>query len=137
MMPVKEWLRPFRPGTASLWSYFMNIPASNLGADRMTAQMLLDRLHRRIGAAGLAAAAVIPSLSAQVDQHAAEVRDLLAVSGRRPTLAALASYADGLLDGATDRGWQAPQHDLAGWVGADGVTVRLMAVCGLAGSAVA
>ncbi|WP_426502523.1 DUF6401 family natural product biosynthesis protein [Dactylosporangium sp. McL0621] len=114
----------------------MSIPTSNLGADRVTVQMLLDRLHRRIGTAGLAAAAVIPGLSARVDQHAAEVRDLLGIRGRRPTLAALASYADGLLDGATDRGWQ-PQHDLAGWVGADGVTVRLIALCGLAGSAMA
>ncbi|MEV4510858.1 DUF6401 family natural product biosynthesis protein [Dactylosporangium sp. NPDC049525] len=115
----------------------MSIPASNLGADHATVQMLLDRLHRRIGAAGLAAAAVIPGLSAQVDQHAAEVRDLLGVQGRRPTLAALASYADGLLDGATDRGWQAPQHDLAGWVDADGVTVRLTALCALAGGTMA
>lgn len=115
----------------------MSIPASNLGADRATVQMLLDRLHRRIGAAGLAAAAVLPGLSAQVDQHAAEVRDLLGVHGRRPTLSALASYADGLLDGATDRGWQLPQHDLVGWVGADGVAVRLVALCGLARSAMA
>lgn len=115
----------------------MNISASNLGADHATVQMLLGRLHQRIGAAGLAAAAVIPALSAQVDQHAAEVRDLLGVRGRRPTPAALASYADGLLDGATDRGWQAPQHDLAGWAGADGVTVRLVALCALARSAMA
>ena len=109
----------------------MNLPASNLGADHATVQMLLDRLHRRIGAAGLAAATAIPGLSAQVDQHAAEVRDLLGVRGHRPTLAALASYADGLLDGATGRGWQPPQHDLAGWAGVDGVTVRLIALCGL------
>ncbi|MFF5233632.1 DUF6401 family natural product biosynthesis protein [Dactylosporangium sp. NPDC000521] len=115
----------------------MSIPASNLGADHATVQMLLDRLHRRIGAAGLAAAAAIPGLSAQVDQHAAEVRDLLGIRGRRPTLAALASYADGLLDGAIDRGWQPPQHDLAGWVDADGVTVRLVALCDLACSAMA
>jgi len=115
----------------------MSTPTSNLGADRATVQMLLDRLHRRIGAAGLAAAAVIPGLSAQVDQHAAEVRDLLGVRGRRPTLAALASYADGLLDGAADRGWQPPQYDPVGWIGADGVTVRLIALCGLAGSAMA
>ncbi|WP_327000673.1 DUF6401 family natural product biosynthesis protein [Dactylosporangium sp. NBC_01737] len=115
----------------------MSTPTANLGAGHATVQMLLDRLHQRIGAAGLAAAAVIPGLSARVDQHAAEVRDLLGVRGRRPTLAALASYADGLLDGATDRGWQAPQHDLASWVGADGVTVRLMALCALARSAMA
>ncbi|MEV0134095.1 DUF6401 family natural product biosynthesis protein [Dactylosporangium sp. NPDC050688] len=115
----------------------MSLPASNLGADHATMQMLLGRLHRQIGAASLAAAAVTPGLSAQVDQHAAEVRNLLGVRGRRPTLAVLASYADGLLDGAIDRGWQTPQHDLAGWVGPDAVTVRLMALCALARSAVA
>ncbi|UWZ59617.1 hypothetical protein Daura_18400 [Dactylosporangium aurantiacum] len=97
----------------------------------------MDRLHRQVGAVGLAAAAVLPGLSAQVDQHAAEVRDLLGVRGRRPTLTALASYTDGLLDGATGRGWQPPQHDLVGWAGADGVAVRLLALCALVTSAVA
>ncbi|MEV0561137.1 DUF6401 family natural product biosynthesis protein [Dactylosporangium sp. NPDC050588] len=106
----------------------MNVPAPHLA----TVRTLLDRLDRRIGAAGLAAAAAIPGLLAQVDQHAAEVRELLGGNNRRPTLPALASYADGLLDGAADRGWCLPQHDLVGWVNADRVAIRLVAVCALA-----
>jgi hypothetical protein len=115
----------------------MSASLSNVGTGRTTVQMLLDRLHRRIGAAGLTAAAAIPGLSAQVDQHAAELRDLLGVRGRRPTLTALASYADGLLDGAADRGWQPPRHELADWADADVVAVRLVALCGLAHGATA
>ncbi len=115
----------------------MSTSFSDVGAAGTTAQMLLDRLHKRIGAAGLTAAAAIPGLSAQVDQHAAELRDLLGARGRRPTLTALASYADGLLDGAADRGWQPPWHEPTDWAGADVVAVRLVAVCGLARGATA
>lgn len=106
----------------------MSIPPGR-DVDLATAQTQLERLDRWIGAAGLAAAARIPGLLARVDQDASEVRDLF---GGRPLLAELACYADGLQDGAADLGWRLPRHRAVDWTAADGVTVRLLAVCALA-----
>lgn len=102
-----------------------------------SARRALDRLNDQVGAAGLLAAAAIPGLAAMVDQHAAAVRDILTVGVSSGAAVAgtvlLAGYAQGVLDHLRDRG--RPVHvpdDVAGWLRADWVSVRLVAVCALA-----
>ncbi|WP_433619282.1 DUF6401 family natural product biosynthesis protein [Dactylosporangium sp. CA-139114] len=66
---------------------------------------------------------------AAVDQHAAAVRDRITAGAGM--LTELASYADGLIDRATQLGWREPDAATADWRGAPPVTVRLLAVCAL------
>jgi hypothetical protein len=88
------------------------------------ARRWISELSDRIGMAGWAALAVTPALAAEVDQHAAAVRDILLLgvesAGTVGAVVLLAAYGRGLLDGASE--W-APTS----WFG-----LRLMAVCQLA-----
>jgi hypothetical protein len=104
-----------------------------------SARRTLDLLHDQIGTAGLTAAAAIPALTAVVDQHAAAVRDILAVGVEGSAAVAgavlLAGYARGLMDQGRRMGWHPPSHDgLWDWTHADWLTARLVAVCALASS---
>ena len=97
------------------------------------ARRALAQLDTHIGRHGMAAAATRPELVAAIDQHAAAVRDILAVGVDGPaTLGAvsLAGYARGLLDHARANG--RPIRVPLEWSGADWVTTRLLAVCDLA-----
>lgn len=102
-----------------------------------SARRALAQLQDQLGRAGLAAAAVIPGLSAAVDQHAAAVRDIvnLGVTDSATVAGAvvLAGYARGVLDKARELGWRltAPSH-LADWTRTDWLTARLLGVCALA-----
>lgn len=101
------------------------------------ARRVLDRLNQQVGTAGLLAAAAVPGLVAVVDQHAAAVRDILTVGVESGAAVAgtvlLASYAQGVLDHLRERGepLRVP-GDTAGWLRADWVSMRLVAVCALA-----
>jgi hypothetical protein len=121
------------------------------------AHSVLTTLMESVGTAGLAAAADRPGLLAEIDQHAAAVRDSLTAAGSAVHEAALAGYAEGVREAAGSHGWQPPTAD--GYIGstatfsaatfsaanfstADGSTVdwsapdwvlaRLVAVCALA-----
>lgn len=79
-----------------------------------------------------------PGVGAQVDQHAAAVRDILEVGVSGTGVARvvlLAGYADGVLDEAAAAGWSLP--DRIDWVRADWTTLRLAAVVQLATEAAA
>jgi hypothetical protein len=105
------------------------------GWAELSAHRTLARLHDRIGGPGLAATVTVPGLSAEVDQHAAAVRDILAVGVEGPAAAAvlLAGYARGLLDQAKDMGWRFGEPAKpAGWATVDWLTARLLAICDLA-----
>ncbi|HWC84161.1 MAG TPA: DUF6401 family natural product biosynthesis protein [Pseudonocardiaceae bacterium] len=97
----------------------------------------LAQLQEQVGRPGMAAAAVLPALTAVVDQHAAAVRDILAVGveGSAAVVGTilLAGYARGLLDQARELGWrlELPLEPVA-WSRADWVTARLLAICDLA-----
>ncbi|PXY19065.1 DUF6401 family natural product biosynthesis protein [Prauserella muralis] len=85
----------------------------------------LAALADRLGSAGLSLSALAPGLLATVDQHAAAVRDILALSGSHVGPVELAGYARGVQDGSgTSAGWRPEPGD---WV-----TLRLAAVCLLA-----
>ncbi|WP_067467914.1 DUF6401 family natural product biosynthesis protein [Nocardia amamiensis] len=113
-----------------------------------SARRTLNRLHQTHGAPAAAAAALLPALSAVLDQHAAAVRDILrhgvADSSDVPPTVLLAGYARGLLDQvradrAAERGGnrlpdapgterKVPQ-DIHEWAEADWIHLRLAGVC--------
>jgi hypothetical protein len=76
-----------------------------------SARRRLADLHDQVGRPGMAAAAAVPALTAVVDQHAAAVRDILAVGVEGSLTVAgvvlLAGYARGLVDQARELGWRA------------------------------
>ncbi|GAA2428990.1 hypothetical protein GCM10010191_47760 [Actinomadura vinacea] len=66
----------------------------------------LGFLVRDIGEAGIAEMAGSPALAADVDQHAAAVRDLLVgPGGSHPEPDALMTYLHGFAEDAFKRGW--------------------------------
>ncbi|TCJ99901.1 hypothetical protein DFR71_0886 [Nocardia alba] len=102
----------------------------------LSAQRQLQQLHAEFGAPAAAVAAVAPALSAQLDQHAAAVRDILDLgvddAARVPRAILLAGYVSGLLDHFAEL----PDGFLAGapdsWHAADWLQLRLAAVCAYA-----
>lgn len=84
------------------------------------------RLAGQVGASGLTFSAEFPGLLAAVDQHAAEVRDALALEEvrRGPATHRLLGYARGFVEAAIGRGWL-PRP------GSDWESLRLAAVCQL------
>jgi hypothetical protein len=99
------------------------------------ARAALDGLMTWLGGTGLAAAAALPGLLAEVDQHVAAVIDTLCRDGRPPGPIALAGYTAGVRDGATAHGWYVPDAVSLDWTRADWATVRLVAVCAIARAA--
>lgn len=87
----------------------------------------------QFGTPGLANAVLAPGLLAVVDQHAAEVRDMLGLdaegSETTPGAVLLAGYARGLLDrsGMNVRNLKTPDARAA----PDWLTLRLLGVCAL------
>jgi hypothetical protein len=102
------------------------------GVRLAAARAALADLAHRLGTPGLAAATMLPGLLAEVDQHAAVLRDLLGDGLRPPSPIGLAGYAEGLCDTATDLGWARPDPDDVAWTQAPWLVVRLLAVCQLA-----
>ncbi|APE36810.1 hypothetical protein BOX37_25980 [Nocardia mangyaensis] len=98
-----------------------------------SARRQLQQLNTEFGEPAATAAAILPALSAQLDQHAAAVRDILEFgvedSARIPLSILLAGYVRGLLDhfaeGADGFLAGAPQI----WHEADWLQLRLAAVC--------
>src|SRR5947209_16604473 len=87
----------------------------------------LASLHEILGDAGLSAAKLMPGLLAEVDQHAAAVRDILRLSNGQVGPVELAAYARGVRDVACHRGWRPPERgDIASWSTADWVCLRLL-----------
>jgi hypothetical protein len=101
---------------------------------------LLDDMMARVGVDGLVAAMADPGLLAQVDQHAAAVRDALAEAGRAVDAEGLASYARSIEAAARRMGRPVPvagQAYVSGaaWHAAEWHFIRLVAVCSIAESA--
>lgn len=98
-----------------------------------SARSTLTTLTAVVGTAGLAAAAVNPGLLAEVDQHAAAVRDSLHGDHRPLSVAALAGYAEGIHAAALEHGWQSPTT-MVDWSQPGWLLTRMLAVCALARS---
>jgi hypothetical protein len=104
------------------------------------ARALLDEMMARVGVDGLAAALGDAGLLAQVDQHAAAVRDALRGAGREVDAGGLAAYAKSIAAAADRMGRPVPQPGHAylsgtAWLAAEWHLMRLVAVCLIAESA--
>ncbi|MFF2084674.1 DUF6401 family natural product biosynthesis protein [Nocardia sp. NPDC058176] len=97
-----------------------------------SARRHLQQLNIEFGEPALAAAATLPALSAQLDQHAAAVRDILEFgvedSARIPLSVLLDGYVRGLLDhfAEADGIVAGPPRS---WPEADWLQLRLAAIC--------
>jgi hypothetical protein len=114
-------------------------PGASSPAD-VAARTLLDEMMARVGVDGLVAAHADPGLLAQVDQHAAAVREALAHAGRAADAAGLASYAKSITAAAERMGRPVPRAGDAyvsgsAWLAAEWHLLRLVAVCMIAESA--
>ena len=103
------------------------------------ARALLDEMMARVGVDGLAAALGDTGLLAQVDQHAAAVRDALHSAGREIDAEGLASYARSIVAAAHRMGRPVPEPGQAyvsgtAWLAAEWHLMRLVAVCMIAES---
>jgi len=96
-----------------------------------SAHASLAELHDTVGIGGLDAADAHPGLMAEIDQHAAGIRDSLSVDVRPLTAVLLAAYAEGVRDAAFTHGWRPPVGPID-WAEGDWVLRRLLAVCVLA-----
>src|SRR4051812_1615067 len=92
----------------------------------------LDRLMALIGVDGLMAAAVLPGLLADVDQHAAAVRESLSSAGRAVAPMSLASYARSVLAVRERQGRPTPDVTKVDWAEPEWTVLRLVAVWSLA-----
>jgi hypothetical protein len=95
----------------------------------------LDDLMAWIGVDGLVAALRSPGLLAEVDQHAAAVRDAVAAAGRELDALSLYRYARSVIAAAHRTGRELPGYgasDNATWTRAGWHVVRLVAVCAVA-----
>jgi hypothetical protein len=104
------------------------------------ARAFLDELMARVGVDGLAAALGDPCLLAQVDQHAAAVREALRGAGRAADAPGLAAYGRSVVAAADRMGRPVPQPGAAyvsgpAWLAAEWHLLRLVAVCLIAESA--
>jgi hypothetical protein len=111
-------------------------------ADAMTvtsAQTALDGLMAWVGVDGLVAALRTPGLLAEIDQHAAAVRDAIAAAGREVDALTLSRYARSIAAAAHRMGRPLPEQTLDGtdtdWSQAGWHLLRLVAVCAVADEA--
>ncbi|WP_336084498.1 DUF6401 family natural product biosynthesis protein [Nocardia sp. SSK8] len=97
-----------------------------------SARRHLQQLNSEFGVPAVAAAVEVPALSAELDQHAAAVRDILDIgvedSGRIPVTILLAGYVRGLIEHT-----EYPVFPPLEWREADWLSLRVAAVCLYAG----
>ncbi|MGW0179032.1 DUF6401 family natural product biosynthesis protein [Nocardia sp. NPDC003345] len=97
-----------------------------------SARRFLEGMHRTHGAPALAASTGLPGLTAELDQHAAAVRDILDLgvgTGEQVSQTVLlAGYIRGLMDDMTT-----PVTTPPDWATADWLHLRLAGACMQAG----
>jgi len=91
----------------------------------------LDQLMATVGVDGLVAALRTPGLLAEIDQHAAAVRDAVAAAGREVDALSLAGYARSVA-AAAHRTGRSIDGRTADWTRAGWHLLRLTAVCAIA-----
>jgi hypothetical protein len=117
-------------------------PISAASAEALSAcpaRTLLDEMMARVGVDGLVAAHTDAGLLAQVDQHAAAVRESLHHAGREVDAEGLAAYAKSIAAAAVRMGRPLPEPGHApmsgtAWLTAQWHLMRLVAVCLIAES---
>jgi hypothetical protein len=135
----------FAPISAAAIAASAGVPTDETGAGAHAGTVaamnpacpLLDEMMARVGVDGLAAALGDPGLLAQIDQHAAAVRESLHQAGRAVDAAGLAAYARSVAAAAKRMGRPLPQPGQAyvsgsAWLTAEWHLMRLVAVCMIA-----
>ena len=142
MTERSELHRITRPGLSGSGRYFvasalMSAAFGNLRRDAgaWAAHLALAQLWRRVASTGQEAMWACPVLLAEVDQHAAAVREALTGVSGRISAVGLAAYADGAVDAAARGGWQLPAADGFEWSTPSWPLIRLLAVCVVAEAA--
>jgi hypothetical protein len=101
-----------------------------------SAHQALDELMAWVGVDGLVAALAAPGLLAEIDQHAAAVRDAITAAGCAVDALSLSRYARSIAAAAQRMGYPLPEPSLNGtdtyWTRAGWHLLRLVAVCALA-----
>ena len=96
------------------------------------ARSMLNGLMTWLGEAGLAAARTNGGLLAEIDQHAAGVRDAFGDPENGPSLVSLAGYATGVRDALIEADWQIPSGSEVDWSALQWPSLRLLGICSLA-----
>ncbi|WP_432829886.1 DUF6401 family natural product biosynthesis protein [Dactylosporangium sp. CA-092794] len=109
--------------------------AGYLATAELDARFYLDQVMAMVGVDGLVAALAQPFLLAQVDQHAAAVRESLVAAGKAIDSISLAGYARSVIAVHQRHGRPLPTPDSVDWKNADWTVLRLVAVCHLADAA--
>ena len=99
---------------------------------RSVARSTLNGLMTWLGEPGLAAARENFALQAEIDQHAAAVRDALGDPEHGPGAVPLAGYATGVRDALIEAQWQLPPTTDVDWAHLEWPALRLIAICSLA-----
>jgi hypothetical protein len=99
-----------------------------------TARLYLDRVMALVGVDGLAEALAAPGLLAQIDQHAAAVRNSLWSADKDLNPISLAGYARSVLAVHQRHGRPTPEPSSVDWANPGWTVLRLVAVCSLAES---
>jgi hypothetical protein len=127
----------FAPISAAVIAASAGVPNTVEVAPVDPAHAVLDEMMARVGVDGLAAALADAGLLAQVDQHAAAVRESLQQAGRVVDGAGLAAYARSVAAAAVRMGRPLPEPGYAyvsgtAWLSAEWHLMRLVAVCMIA-----
>lgn len=114
--------------------------ASATAATTCPARTLLDEMMARVGVDGLVAAHTDAGLLAQLDQHAAAVREALHSAGREMNADGLAAYAKSIAAAAVRMNRPLPEPGHApmtgtAWLTAEWHLMRLVAICLIAEAA--
>jgi hypothetical protein len=129
----------FAPVSTDVFGAPSGVSSTAASLADVAARALLDEMMARVGVDGLVAAHADSGLLAQVDQHAAAVREALAHAGRPADAKGLASYAKSIAAAAERMGRPVPQPGGAyvsgsAWLAAEWHLLRLVAVCMIAES---
>jgi hypothetical protein len=119
---------------------FAAITAASAAATACPARTLLDEMMARVGVDGLVAAHTDAGLLAQLDQHAAAVREALHSAGREMNAEGLAAYAKSIAAAAIRMNRPLPEPGHApmtgtAWLTAEWHLMRLVAICLIAEAA--
>jgi hypothetical protein len=119
---------------------FAAITAASAATTACPARTLLDEMMARVGVDGLVAAHTDAGLLAQLDQHAAAVREALHSAGREMNAEGLAAYAKSIAAAAIRMNRPLPEPGHApmtgtAWLTAEWHLMRLVAICLIAEAA--
>jgi hypothetical protein len=98
----------------------------------VAARFYLDEIMAMVGVDGLVEALSTPALLAQVDQHAAAVRDSIRGADKPIGPVSLAGYARSVLAVHERHGRELPHPDTIDWARPGWTVLRLVAICSLA-----